>query len=99
MKDFFHKIKRFFCNDPDPHEADSVGMRYLLGEGLPKDHAKAFACFMYAANEGIARAQCNLALCYEKGLGTMQNKKAALAWYIQSARKGYARAQYNVGYA
>ena len=38
-----------------------------------------------AAEQGLPRAQCNLAWCYEYGKGVEQNFKRAVHWYRQAA--------------
>ena len=49
------------------------------------------------ANLGEARAQYDLALLYDKGLGVPQNDAQALMWYSRAAERGDGRAQYNLG--
>lgn len=49
------------------------------------------------ANLGDARAQYNLGLLYDQGLGVPQSDALALRWYTQAAERGESRAQYNLG--
>jgi TPR repeat protein len=49
------------------------------------------------ANLGEPRAQYDLALLYDKGLGVAQSDAEALRWYTRAAEQGEARAQYNLG--
>ncbi|MDF0644172.1 MAG: tetratricopeptide repeat protein [Nitrospira sp.] len=49
------------------------------------------------ANLGDARAQYNLGLLYDQGLGVPQSDALALRWYTQAAEHGEPRAQYNLG--
>ncbi|SLM49567.1 exported protein of unknown function [Nitrospira japonica] len=49
------------------------------------------------ANLGDARAQYNLGLLYDQGLGVPQSDALALRWYTQAAERGEPRAQYNLG--
>ncbi len=43
------------------------------------------------------RAQYDLALLYDKGMGVPQSDAQALKWYSRSAAHGDQRAQYNLG--
>ncbi|BFU97016.1 MAG: exported protein of unknown function [Nitrospira sp.] len=49
------------------------------------------------ANLGDPRAQYNLGLLYDQGLGVPQSDALALRWYTQAAERGEPRAQYNLG--
>ena len=49
------------------------------------------------ANLGEARAQYDLALLYDQGLGVPQSDAQALLWYQRAAEHGDRRAQYNLG--
>lgn len=49
-----------------------------------------------AAEEGDARAQARLAVCYAHGHGIEQNNKQAAIWYWEAARQGHKRSQYNL---
>ena len=51
-----------------------------------------------AAEQGLARAQCNLGICYDDGTGVPQDTAQAAAWYRKAAEQGLARAQCNLGY-
>lgn len=48
------------------------------------------------ADRGEARAQYDLALLYDKGLGVSQNDAQALYWYQRAAEQEDPRAQYNL---
>lgn len=50
-----------------------------------------------AAEEGIAEAQYNLAMCYRKGCGVEKNISEAIKWFHKAAEQGVADAQYNLG--
>ena len=49
------------------------------------------------ANLGDPRAQYDLAVLYDKGLGVPQSDADALRWYTRAAEQGEARAEYNLG--
>ena len=50
-----------------------------------------------AAEEGFARAQFNLALCYHHGGGVEKDFDEALKWYTKSADQGNINACYTLG--
>ena len=49
------------------------------------------------AEQGLAQAQHNLGVMYEKGQGVGQDYIEAHKWFKLSAEQGYAQAQYNLG--
>ena len=49
------------------------------------------------AEQGNAAAQFNVAVLYEKGLGTAANAPEAAAWYLKAAQQGDPDAQYSIG--
>jgi hypothetical protein len=55
--------------------------------------------YRLAAKQGIASAQYNLGLMYQKGRGVPRNQKTAVKWYRLAAEQGFADAQYNLGKA
>jgi len=93
----FNKLKQVLTGSPSPEESNRVGVMYFTGNGVSKDYAKAFACFLYAADCGLANAQYNLAVCYEKGLGTAQNLGEAASWYLKAVKQDDADAMYSLG--
>ena len=50
-----------------------------------------------AANEGYARAQFNLAMCYEQGKLVEQDLDKAIMWYKKAAEQGNLNACYIMG--
>jgi TPR repeat protein len=64
---------------------------------LRDDYAKTAKELQGLANLGEPRAQYDLALLYDKGLGVPQSDAEALRWYTRAAEQGDARAQYNLG--
>ena len=50
-----------------------------------------------AAEQGDAKAQCNLGICYDFGKGVEKNPTEAVKWYRKAAEQGFAQAQYNLG--
>lgn len=74
-----------------------MGVRYLLGRGVPQNDAKAFSYFSQAANADDPFAQNELAYMYAAGKGTSRDDRKALFWYEKAANHGLASAQYNLG--
>ena len=58
---------------------------------------KQFLEFKARAEQGLAKAQYNLGLCYEKGDGVEKDSTAAVKWYRKAAEQGFAVAQSNLG--
>ena len=50
-----------------------------------------------AAEQGDAKAQCDLGVMYFEGQGVAQDYAEACKWYRKAAEQGYALAQYNLG--
>jgi TPR repeat protein len=83
-----------YFNDSSPK---SMGIRYLLGRGVPQDDKQAFYYFSKAANQGDPFAQNELAYMYAAGKGTTRDNEQAFIWYKKAAGHGLASAQYNLG--
>ena len=60
------------------------------------DYPAAFKEWVKSAADGHLRAQYNLGVLYENGLGVEKNPAQAAKWYIVSAEGNYAPAQYNL---
>jgi uncharacterized protein len=76
----------FACQD---RRADKA---YLRG-----DYIQSVEELQALADLEDSRAQYDLALLYDKGLGVPQSDAQALKWYSRSAAHGDQRAQYNLG--
>ncbi len=68
------------------------------GKGVPQNDSKAVEWYRKAAEQGYARAQCNLGWMYDNGKGVSQNDSKAVEWYRKAAEQGYATAQNNLGW-
>ena len=62
-----------------------------------QNYAAAVNIIRPLAEQGYARAQCNLGICYYNGHGVTQDYYAAASWYRKAAEQGYADAQNNLG--
>jgi localization factor PodJL len=72
-----------------------VATRYLNGENVPPDAAKAAYWYGRAAVTGLAPAQYRMATLYERGTGVERNMQAALSWYERAAALGNVKAMHN----
>ena len=62
------------------------------------DYATALQEFKPLAEHGLAGAQYNLGVMYDKGKGVPQDDAEAVKWYRKAAEQGVAEAQYNLGF-
>ena len=72
-----------------------IAGRYLDGQGVAQDFAKAFFWYQQAATRGLAPAQYRLATLYELGKGSEADPKQALVWYERAALGGNVKAMHN----
>ena len=68
----------------------------LNGRPVEKNARAAFDYMQYAADNGLAEAQCDLAILYSEGIGTRKDDAKALEWFKKSADQGYPLAMHNV---
>ena len=82
----------------NPYAQDVLGFVYYLGfGGLSQDPAQAAFWYRKAADQGLANAQYNLGVLYEKGQGMPQDYAQAAAWYRKAADQGNPDAQTTLG--
>ena len=62
-----------------------------------KADAKAVEWYTKAAERGDRKAQYNLAVCYDYGVGVVQDNAKAVEWYTKAAEQGDADAQRCLG--
>lgn len=62
-----------------------LALMYHNGDGVPKNHEKAYKYFLILAKSGDAQIQRELAYYYKHGIGTIKNFKEAYYWYEKSA--------------
>lgn len=72
-----------------------VASRYLDGEGVQADPARAAFWYEQAAESGLAPAQYRLATLFERGKGVAKDPAAALSWYERAARQGNVKSMHN----
>ena len=58
-----------------------------------KDYKEAYKLFLPLAEQGVAEAQYNLGVMYDKGLGVPQDYKEAVKWFRLAAEQGNTEAR------
>lgn len=82
----------------DLEAQDAVGEALLIGGlGAAKDEAEAVKWFRKAAEQGNAKAQGDLGLCYAKAQGVATNYTEAVKWFRKAAEQGEANGEYLLG--
>jgi TPR repeat protein len=71
----------------------NVGLMYYIGQGVPRDEAKAVQWFQKAAVQGRAEAQYSLGVMYAEGRGVPRDEAKAAQWFQRAAVQGHANAQ------
>ena len=61
------------------------------------DFDSAHELWLIEAEKGNVKAQFNLGLMYDSGMGVSQDYKKALNWYRKAADQGHTKSQYNLG--
>ncbi len=74
-----------------------LGTRYLKGDGVEKDVARAFLWYQRAAEQGYVDAERYLAVCHASGLGCEKNEAKAAEWFRKAAEHGDAESQFRYG--
>ena len=74
-----------------------LGVLHTRGEGLPRDEAAGFECFLEAADQGDADAMVEAARCLRLGRGTAQDLDRAFAFYCEAGEQDNALALYSAG--
>ena len=71
----------------------NLGMKYLNGEGVPRDYPEAVNLFQLAAMQGDARAQFELGAMYRWGKGVEYSDVSAHVWWNIAGVKGHKKAK------
>lgn len=67
------------------------------GRGVPENPSEAAKWYRKAAEQGHARAQRNLAACYDAGRGVIADPVEAARWYRAAALQGDSFAEFSLG--
>jgi hypothetical protein len=79
------------------HAQAQLGVRYYLGDGVPRDAGKARELLYPAAGKGSAEAQYYLGCIFSHGDGTPADYQQARQWLKSAAEQQHAGAQYELG--
>lgn len=85
------------ANAGDPLAQHELGIRYLLGEGIPADTSQAVFWMKKAANQNLTSAKYNYAIMLINGIGVRWDPFAAFKLFQSAANDGMVQAQYVVG--
>ena len=85
------------ANSGDVLAQHELGLRYLLGEGVPADTSKAVYWIRKAAEQNLASAKYNYAILLINGWGVEWNPFQAFKYFREAAKAGMIQAQYVVG--
>jgi TPR repeat protein len=72
-------------------------MRYVRGDGVPKDYAEAVKWIRKSAEQDYAEGQRQLANAYFNGRGVEKDYGRAFEWYEQAAKQGNIEAESGLG--
>ncbi len=73
-----------------------IALRYVKGENIRQDYAKAAVWFKRAASRGFAPAEYRIATLHERGLGLTKDLGRAQLWYRRAADHGNVKAMHNL---
>ena len=75
----------------------AIGKLYQNGSSEAKqDFKEAEKWYRRAAEQGEPRAQNNLGMMYNTGMGVTKDEKEAAKWYLKSAEQNHATAEFNI---
>lgn len=73
-----------------------LGVRYLTGEGAPRDYVEGRKWLEMAAEGGHVGARYDLGVMYLNGFGVQRNEALAYQWFERAAQQNHADAQYQI---
>ncbi len=85
------------ANSGDALAQHELGLRYLLGDGIPSDTVKAIYWIKKAAENNLTAAKYNLGIMLINGIGIKWNPFLAFKYFRSAAREGMLQAQYVLG--
>ena len=82
----------------DAEAREILGSKYLTGDDVEIDEAKALGLYLQSAEQGYPSAQADLGDLYYLGGADLEiNVQKAMEWYMKAAEKGDSYAQSRVG--
>ena len=85
------------ANAGDPLAQHELGLRYLMGEGIPADTLQAIFWIKKAADKNLTAAKYNYGIMLINGIGVPWNPFSAFKYFKGAANDGMVQAQYVVG--
>ena len=85
------------ANAGDPLAQHELGLRFLMGEGVPADTAQAVYWIQKAADHNLTSAKYNYAILLINGIGVQWDPYASFKLFESAANDGMVQAQYVVG--
>jgi uncharacterized protein len=85
------------ANAGDPLAQHELGLRFLLGEGVPADTSQAVFWIKKAADQKLTSAKYNYAILLINGIGVVWDPFEAFKLFQSAANDGMVQAQYVVG--
>ena len=85
------------ANAGDPLAQHELGLRFLLGEGVPADTSQAVFWIKKAADQNLTSAKYNYAILLINGIGIQWDPFKAFTLFQSAASDGMVQAQYVVG--
>ncbi len=85
------------ANAGDPLAQHELGLRFLMGEGVPADTAQAVYWIKKAADHNLTSAKYNYAILLINGIGVQWDPFTAFKLFESAANDGMVQSQYVVG--
>jgi len=85
------------ANAGDPLAQHELGLRFLMGEGVPADTTQAVYWIKKAVDQNLASAKYNYAILLINGIGVKWDPYEAFKQFQTAAEDGMVQAQYVVG--
>jgi TPR repeat protein/AcrR family transcriptional regulator len=82
-----------------PEAELAIGLKYLSGDGIPKDEHEAATWIARAAEAGDQTAQSWLGTLYQHGRGVTADPAVAFSWFEKAAQQGNRKAMHNLAVA
>ncbi len=95
FQESFYLIQK--ANSGDANAQQEVALRYLTGNGLPKDTSRAVVWMTKSAELNLAQAKYNLGIFYLNGMGVKWNPFTAFDLIKSAGTQGMPEAQYLTG--
>lgn len=83
----------------NPDAELTVGLKYLSGDGIPKDEGEAFRWISRAAQAGNATAEGWMGTFYARGKGVAADPAQAFGWFQKAAQQGNRKAMHDLANA